>query len=130
MLLSVSIPPECRMCMALRQLCLAPIPRKDKAPTTRPQNMDKGNGRDNDPLLEQTKQLVERLQDQILEITDNAVRQHPECDPQAFVIAVGQAFVAQSLKTYGVQGFTEARKLSQLIIDTMERAMPEEDSAS
>jgi hypothetical protein len=94
--------------------------------------MNKRNGHDdgNDPLLEQTKQMVESLQDQILEITDSVVKQHPACDPQAFAVALGQAFVAQCLKTYGMQGFGEARKLSQLIIDTMERAMPEENSAS
>jgi hypothetical protein len=90
--------------------------------------MTRGNGRENgnDPFLEQAKQMVEELQDQLLEVTDASVRRHPDCDPQAFAVAVGQAFVAQCLKTYGHQGFEQARKLAQLIIDAMERAVQDE----
>lgn len=88
-------------------------------------DMTQGNGRENgdDPLLEQARQIVEELQDHILQVTDTCVRKHPDCDPQAFAVAVGQAFVAQCLKTYGERGFDQARKLSQLIVDAMERAV-------
>jgi len=59
-----------------------------------------GSENGNDPLLERAKQIVEELQDQILEVIDASVCKHRECDLQAFAIAVGQAFVAQCLKTY------------------------------
>jgi hypothetical protein len=86
--------------------------------------MTQGNGREDgvDAQLEATKQVVEQLQDQILEIIETCARTSPECDPQAFPVAAGQAFVAQCLKTYGEYGFEEARKHAHLITDEMERA--------
>jgi hypothetical protein len=92
-------------------------------------DMTPGNGRENgdDPFLKQAKQMVEELQDEVLEATDVCAKKHPECDPQAFAVAVGQAFVAQCLKTYGEQGFEQARKLLQIIVDAMKRAVQDED---
>jgi hypothetical protein len=90
--------------------------------------MTHGNGSEDpkDRLLEPTRRFVEELQDRILALIDVCIKEHPECDLQAFPVAAGQAFVAQCLKTYGEQGFDAARKHTQLIVETMERALQEE----
>jgi hypothetical protein len=72
--------------------------------------------------VESTKRSVEALQDQILEQIETFADEHPECDPSALPIAVGQAFVAQCLKTYGAKGFDAAREQAKFITDSMERA--------
>jgi hypothetical protein len=90
--------------------------------------MTHGNGNEdrNDRLFESSRRVVEELQDRILVLIDSCIEEHPECDLQAFPVAAGQAFVAQCLKTYGEQGFDAARKHTQLIVETMERASQEE----
>lgn len=66
--------------------------------------------------------MVGALQDAILDMIKTFAGEHPDCDPSAYPIAIGQAFVAQCLKTYGEQGFDAASKQAKLIIDEMEKA--------
>lgn len=66
--------------------------------------------------------MVEKLQDHILEEVEKFAEEHPDCDPEAYPVAVGQAFVAQCLKAYGERGFDEARQHATLIVDAVERA--------
>ena len=77
------------------------------------------------PRLEFTRAMVEKLQDHILEEVDKFAEEHPDCDPEAYPVAVGQAFVAQCLKAYGTRGFSEARKHATLIVDAVESAYRE-----
>jgi hypothetical protein len=65
---------------------------------------------------------VEKLQDHLLEQVERFAEEHPDCDRAAYPVAVGQAFVAQCLKTYGVEGFEQARQHATLIIDAVEHA--------
>jgi hypothetical protein len=74
------------------------------------------------PRLEFNRLMVEKLQDHLLEQVESFAEEHPDCDPAAYPVAVGQAFVAQCLKTYGVDGFEEARRHAALIIDAVEHA--------
>lgn len=84
-------------------------------------NKPRSNERNN-PRLEFTRAMVEKLQDHILEEVEKFAEEHPDCDPEAYPVAVGQAFVAQCLKAYGEQGFHEARQHATLIIEAVERA--------
>lgn len=77
--------------------------------------------------LESTKRMVEALQDTVLQIVETFADEHPDCDPSAYPVALGQAFVAQCLKAYGTQGFDAARQQVTLIIDEMEKAFRESD---
>lgn|GEM_PF-3326818 len=77
--------------------------------------------------IEFTKRMVEALQDTILQTVETFADEHPDCDPSAYPVAVGQAFVAQCLKAYGVQGFDAARKQAVLITDEMEKAFRESE---
>lgn len=79
----------------------------------------------NNPRLEFNRLMVEKLQDHILEEVERFAEEHPDCDLAAYPVAVGQAFVAQCLKVYGVKGFYEARQHATLIIDAVERAYRE-----
>ncbi len=79
----------------------------------------------NNPRLEFARLMVEKLQDHILEEVEKFAEEHPDCDPEAYPVAVGQAFVAQCLKAYGEKGFYEARQHATLIIDAVERAYRE-----
>lgn len=73
-----------------------------------------------------TKLMVEKLQDELLEQVESFAENHPDCDPTAFPVAVGQAFVAQCLKTYGEDGFSAARQQGLAIANEMERAFRQE----
>ena len=77
--------------------------------------------------IEFTKRMVETLQDEILQIIETFADEHPDCDPSAYPVAIGQAFVAQCLKAYGIQGFDAARKQAALITDEMEKAFRESE---
>ncbi len=79
----------------------------------------------NDPRLKFNRLMVEKLQDHILEEVEKFAEEHPDCDLEAYPVAVGQAFVAQCLKAYGERGFYEARKHATLIIEAVERAYRE-----
>jgi hypothetical protein len=94
--------------------------------------MTPGNGHEeeNNPHLDFTRVVVEKLQDEILQQIETCASEYPDCDPQAFPVAVCQAFVAQCLKTYGEQGFDAARKHTQMIVEAMERAFHEQGDAS
>lgn len=72
--------------------------------------------------MESTKRIVGALQDAILQMIETFAGEHPDCDPAAYPVAICQAFVAQCLKTYNIQGFDAASKQSKLIIDEMEKA--------
>jgi hypothetical protein len=74
------------------------------------------------PRLEFNRLMVEKLQDHILEQVERFAEEHPDCDRAAYPVAVGQAFVGQCLKTYGVEGFEQARQHATLIIDAVEHA--------
>ena len=87
-------------------------------------NTHQSNERNN-PRLEFTRAMVEKLQDHILEEVEKFAEEHPDCDPGAYPVAVGQAFVAQCLKAYGEKGFYEARQHATFIIDAVERAYRE-----
>lgn len=80
------------------------------------------SGEDENQRVESTKRIVGILQDAVLEMIERFAGKHPDCDPSAYPIAIGQAFVAQCLKTYGEQGFDAAGKQAKLIIDEMEKA--------
>jgi len=103
-------------------------------------NPEKGDGRKYRPTVmtprdpsddkqsqrvEFTKQMVASLQDMILDLIEAYAEDHPDCDPAAYPVAAGQAFVAQCLKAYGVQGFEAAGQQAKLIIEEMEKAFRE-----
>lgn len=73
-----------------------------------------------------TRLMVEKLQDGLLEQVESFAEDHPDCDPAALPVALGQAFVAQCLKTYGEDGFEAARQQALTIADEMERAFKSE----
>jgi hypothetical protein len=77
------------------------------------------------PQLEFNRLMVEKLQDHILEEVEKFAEEHPDCNPEAYPVAVGQAFVAQCLKAYGEHGFYEARQHATFIINAVERAYRE-----
>jgi hypothetical protein len=77
--------------------------------------------------LESTKRMVEALQDTVLQMVETFADEHPDCDPSAYPVALGQAFVAQCLKAYGTQGFDAARQQATLITDEMEKAFLESE---
>jgi hypothetical protein len=79
----------------------------------------------NNTHLEFTRLMIEKLQDHILEEVEKFAEEHPNCDLQAYPVAVGQAFVAQCLKSYGERGLREARQHFTWIIDAVERAYRE-----
>ncbi len=83
--------------------------------------IDESEG-ENNQRIAFTKLMVEKLQDQLLEQVEAFAEDHPDCDPAAFPVAVGQAFVAQCLKAYGEKGFDAARSQAQAITEEMERA--------
>ncbi len=87
-------------------------------------NMHPSNEQDNRRLAF-NRQMVEKLQDHLLEEVEKFAEAHPDCDPEAYPVAVGQAFVAQCLKAYGEQGFYEARQHATLIIEAVESAYRE-----
>lgn len=74
-----------------------------------------------DQRVESTKRIVGALQDMILQMIDTFATEYPDCDPAAYPLAICQAFVAQCLKTYNIQGFDAASKQAKLIIDEMEK---------
>lgn len=80
---------------------------------------------DKNPRVAVTRHIVESLQDRILDLVEAFAQDHPDCDPAAYPVAVGQAFVAQCLKTYGAQGFEAAKQQAALITETMEKAFRE-----
>jgi len=73
-----------------------------------------------------TRLMVEKLQDGLLQQVELFAEEHPDCDPAALPVALGQAFVAQCLKTYGQEGFEAARQQALAITEEMERAFNSE----
>lgn len=82
---------------------------------------------DESQRVQLTRRMVETLQDAFLQMIETFSDEHPECDPSAYPIALGQAFVAQCLKVYGIQGFDAAQKQATLIVDEMEKAFRESE---
>lgn len=78
-----------------------------------------------DQRVKSTKRIVATLQDAVLQLIETFAAEHPDCDPEAYPVAICQAFVAQCLKTYNIRGFDAASKQANLIIDEMEKAFRE-----